>query len=124
VGDVTRPERPATEPGFDNPTDDPSDLFTSVRRRMLRGSAWVMAGKVVTIVLGLAISALLARLLTREEVGAYFTTYSLVVIGSTFAQFGLDRAVVRFVSVPSERATPDSRVRRSERCSRTAPSAP
>lgn len=72
--------------------------FHSLRRRMLRGSAWVMAGKVATILLGVVINGLLARLLRPEELGAYFTTYALVVIGSTVGQLGFDRAVVRFVS--------------------------
>src|SRR5918992_2778272 len=75
-----------------------TDAFTSVRRRMLRGSAWVMGGKVGTILLGVVFSALLTRMLEPSEVGAYLTTYSLVVIGGAIAQFGLDRAVVRFVA--------------------------
>ncbi len=74
------------------------EAFASLRRRILRGSAWVMGGKIATIALGVAINSMLARLLSPEELGAYFTTYALVVIGSTVAQLGLDRAVVRFVS--------------------------
>jgi O-antigen/teichoic acid export membrane protein len=74
------------------------EAFSSLRRRILRGSAWVMGGKVATIALGVAINSMLARLLTPNQLGAYFTTYALVVIGATIAQLGLDRAVVRFVS--------------------------
>jgi O-antigen/teichoic acid export membrane protein len=74
------------------------EAFATLRRRILRGSAWVMGGKVATIVLGVAINSALARLLTPNELGAYFTTYALVVIGASIAQLGLDRAVVRFVS--------------------------
>jgi O-antigen/teichoic acid export membrane protein len=58
----------------------------------------VLGGKVTTIFLGLLINALLARLLVPSAFGAYFTVYSLVVIGSTVAQLGLDRAVVRVVA--------------------------
>ncbi len=74
------------------------EAFSSLRRRILRGSAWVMAGKVTVILLGVGIASMLARILNPEQLGAYFTTYALVVIGSTIAQLGLDRAVVRFVS--------------------------
>ena len=74
------------------------EAFGTLRRRILRGSAWVMGGKIATIALGVAINSMLARLLDPDELGAYFTTYALVVIGSTIAQLGLDRAVVRFVS--------------------------
>lgn len=88
-------EAPASGKAGEAPT---GDGFGALRRRMLRGSAWVMGGKAATIVLGVVINAILARLLEPEELGAYFTTYILVVVGSTIAQFGLDRAVVRFVS--------------------------
>ncbi|MBA3690705.1 MAG: oligosaccharide flippase family protein [Actinobacteria bacterium] len=72
--------------------------FGSLRRRLLRGSAWVFLGRVVTIGLGLVMNVLLARLLTHAELGAYFTTFTMVMIGSTIAQLGLDRAVVRMVA--------------------------
>ena len=72
--------------------------LTSVRHRLLRGSAWVFGAKIGTIILGLVLNVLLARLLPPGQLGAYFTSYTLVLIGSTIAQLGLDRAVVRLVS--------------------------
>ena len=73
--------------------------LTSVRHRLLRGSAWVFGAKIDgTIILGLVLNVLLARLLPPGQLGAYFTSYTLVLIGSTIAQLGLDRAVVRLVS--------------------------
>lgn len=90
---------PVTSDGTDSGTEDPGhDPDRPIRRRVLRGSAWVLGGKGATIVLGLLINMLLARLLAPTELGAYFTVYSLVVIGSTVAQLGLDRAVVRLVA--------------------------
>jgi O-antigen/teichoic acid export membrane protein len=85
----TRPEASRAAP----------DAFTlvSIRRRLLRGSFWVFAGKIVTIPLGFVMSAVLARLLTHDEFGAYFATFTLVLIGSVVAQLGLDRVAVRFV---------------------------
>lgn len=75
-----------------------TDVLASIRRRLLRGSSWVLFGRIVTIVLGMAINALLARLLTPSEYGAYFTSFTLVIVGAIVAQLGLDRAVVRLVS--------------------------
>jgi O-antigen/teichoic acid export membrane protein len=72
--------------------------LASVRSRLLRGSSWVLFGKVVTIPLGFVINALLARLLSPSEMGAYFATFTLVLVGSIVAQLGLDRSAVRFVS--------------------------
>jgi O-antigen/teichoic acid export membrane protein len=70
----------------------------SVRQRLLRGSAWTMVGRVLAIVLGIVINALLARLLTPEELGGYFAVFTLVFVGSIVGRVGMDRAVVRFVS--------------------------
>lgn len=72
--------------------------LASVKRRLLHGSIWVLGGRVATILLSVVLNATLARLLSPTEMGAYFTTFTLVVVGSTIAQLGLDRAVVRFVS--------------------------
>jgi O-antigen/teichoic acid export membrane protein len=72
--------------------------LVSVRRRLLRGSSWILAGKLITLPLGFLINALLARLLTPAEFGAYLATFTLVFAGSVIAQMGLDTAAVRFVS--------------------------
>jgi O-antigen/teichoic acid export membrane protein len=87
-----------TEPPL--PTGKPPAPLTlaSSKRRILRGSAWLLTGKVVTTILGLLINAFMARLLSPTDLGAFFTVFTLVVIGSTVAQLGLDRAVVRLVS--------------------------
>lgn len=70
----------------------------SLRQRLLRGSSWILGGRIAAITLGLAISAMLARLLTPRELGAYFTIFSLVLLGSIVGRLGMDRAAVRFVS--------------------------
>lgn len=70
----------------------------SVRKRLLRGSAWTLVGRVLAIVLGLVINAILARLLTPEELGGYFAVFTLVFVGSIIGRVGMDRASVRFVS--------------------------
>ena len=73
-------------------------VLSSVRKRLLRGSSWVLAGRVGSVVLGVVINAFLARLLSPAEYGAYFTNFTLVMVGSLIAQLGLDRAVVRLVA--------------------------
>jgi O-antigen/teichoic acid export membrane protein len=77
----------------------PERLTTSSSKgRILRGSAWLLVAKVLTTVLGLLINASLARLLSPADLGAFFSVFTLVIIGSTVAQLGLDRVVVRLVS--------------------------
>ena len=75
-----------------------ANVLASVRRRLLRGSGWILLARVIGIPLGILINGLLARMLTKTEFGAYLTTFTLVIVGSLIAQLGLDRAVVRVVS--------------------------
>ncbi len=74
-------------------------VLASLRRRVLRGSSWVMFARIASILLGTSINAMLARLMTKDEVGVYFTSFTLVIVGTVIAQLGLDRAVVRLVAV-------------------------
>ena len=87
---------PDVPPDPQGGTDD--SVLASVRRRLLRGSSWVLLARIVGIPLGLFINAMLARLLTQKQFGTYFTSFTLVIVGSLVCQLGLDRAVVRLVS--------------------------
>jgi O-antigen/teichoic acid export membrane protein len=81
-------------------TGSGSDAFTlrSVRRRLLAGSAWVFGARVATLLLGVVLSALLTRILTRPEVGDYLSAATMAFLGGAVAQLGLDRAAVRFAA--------------------------
>lgn len=70
----------------------------SLPSRILRGSGWVMGGRAVTLVLGVVINKLLAKILTPTELGAYFTAFTMMMVGSSIGQLGLDRAVIRLVA--------------------------
>ena len=80
------------------PPSDPALTLGSVRRRMLSGSAWVLAARVLGLGLGVAINGLLARMLDPSEFGAFLLTSTMVVIGSTLSKVGMDRTVVRFAA--------------------------
>jgi O-antigen/teichoic acid export membrane protein len=69
-----------------------------LRRRLLSGSAWAFGGRVVTALAVLTVNALLARLLTPQDVGAYLLAFSLVSVGALLGSLGLNQAVVRFVA--------------------------
>ncbi|MGZ4430353.1 MAG: flippase [Gaiellales bacterium] len=69
-----------------------------IRKRLLRGSAWVFGGKLLGAFAGVTVNALLARLLGHAELGAYFLIFSMALLGSGIAQLGMERAVVRVVS--------------------------
>ena len=70
----------------------------TVNYELISGGAWALSSKVMLAIVGLVINALLTRLLTPQEVGAYFLTLTLVGCASMLAQLGLDHAVVRLIA--------------------------
>jgi len=70
----------------------------NIKRRLLKGGIWVTGGFIINALAALAIGALLARILSTEDVGLYFLAFSLVISGSTIIQFGMWRTVVRLVA--------------------------
>ena len=87
---------------------------TAVRRRLVRGSVTVFAAMTIGTIVTLVLNAILARVMAHSQLGAYFLVFSLVMIGSTIGQMGLDRTVVRLVA--AARATGDgARARRTVR---------
>ena len=72
-------------------------LNKTIRERLLTGTAWATAGKFASALVAIGISALLARLLSTEEMGNYFLAISVLNIFASMSQSGLNHAVVRFI---------------------------
>ena len=70
----------------------------SLSKRLLSGGAWALGVRVAAVVSGLVANALLARLLSPEELGSYFLVVSLVTVSTVIAQLGLGKTVVRLVA--------------------------
>jgi O-antigen/teichoic acid export membrane protein len=70
----------------------------ALRERLLSGGAWALAGRVGVVLSQLAVNALLARLLSPQDLGAYFLAFSVISFGSVAGWLGLDQAGVRFVA--------------------------
>lgn len=80
-------------------TKRPKELNGGDRNeRLLTGGIWALFGKIAVSALNLVINALLARILTVEEMGGYFLSLSFVMVAAVFAQFGLNYAIVRVVA--------------------------
>jgi O-antigen/teichoic acid export membrane protein len=69
-----------------------------LRRRLMSGSAWAFGSKILVASTGLISSALLARLLTPQALGAYFLAYSILNVGTSLGQLGLTGTLVRLVA--------------------------
>ncbi|MCI5157515.1 MAG: flippase [Candidatus Electrothrix sp. AUS1_2] len=71
---------------------------TSVKQYLIKGGAWAFAGKIASLFVGLALSSLLARLLSPEDMGAYFLAFNLATFFSIFSRMGIDQTLQRFVA--------------------------
>ena len=69
-----------------------------VQRRLLSGGAWASGGRLLMVFTALATNVLVARLLSKEDVGYYFLAFSVVQLGLLVGSLGLEQAVVRFVA--------------------------
>lgn len=69
-----------------------------MRSRLLRGAFWAILSRIGGIGFGLAFNVLLARMLTPEEMGAYFLAISVIALAASFGQLGLSQVVVRLVA--------------------------
>ena len=66
--------------------------------KLLSGSAWALGGRIATAASALIVNALLARLLTPDELGAYFLTLTLVLVSAIIGQLGLNDIIVRLIA--------------------------
>lgn len=72
-----------------------------MKGQLVTGALFAFGGQVVNTVASLAGTALLARILSPQDVGLYFILFSVVSIASVICQFGLGRTVVRMVAESS-----------------------
>lgn len=72
------------------------EIFTKPRR-ILAGGVWMTLGRFGAALSGVLLVGLLARLLSKSELAAYFLINSVVLIVSSIAQGGMNITVVRLV---------------------------
>lgn len=70
----------------------------SLGRLIATGSAWTLAGTIVSTLGGLVANLLLARLLVPADVGTFFLAAALVTVAAVVARMGSDRVGVRLVA--------------------------
>jgi O-antigen/teichoic acid export membrane protein len=69
-----------------------------MKKELLKGAGWALAGRFGAALSLLGVHALLARMLTAEDMGMYFLLFSLVSFGAVVAQVGLPKVVVRYIA--------------------------
>jgi O-antigen/teichoic acid export membrane protein len=78
----------------------PARAQTLLHSQLFSGGIWAVGGKVFVLPLGLLINALLARVLSPDDMGTYIFAQSLVLAGVVVAQLGLGPTAVRMVAAP------------------------
>lgn len=84
-----------------------SAAFAPLGTRLVKGGSWAVGGRVITMAAGFVSAALLARLLSPDELGSYFLALSVVTLGSIFGSLGLNQVAVRFIAASLESRQPD-----------------
>ncbi|MGQ0618606.1 MAG: lipopolysaccharide biosynthesis protein [Panacagrimonas sp.] len=74
--------------------------------RLIRGMLWAFSAKALALSTGLITTALLARMLSTEEMGSYFLIVSLTLFAGVLARFGMQQTVVRLVAESVARGVP------------------
>jgi O-antigen/teichoic acid export membrane protein len=78
----------------------------SLAEKLLRGGIWVLLGKIIIGLSSLLISAILARLLTPEELATYFLVFSLITFITFLVHLGLPHSIIRFIAEPIAKGQP------------------
>jgi O-antigen/teichoic acid export membrane protein len=65
---------------------------------LLRGSAWVLAGRIAGRAIALVSGVVLARLLTPTNLGDFYLAFSLATLGAVVGRLGMDTAATRLVA--------------------------
>lgn len=79
------------------------ESHVSIKKYLLKGSAWAFGGRVLTAFIGLLLSALLARMLSPMEMGTYFLAFNVATFLAIFARMGLENTLLRFISESLDR---------------------
>ena len=70
----------------------------SIRRLLVSGSAWAISGKALSILAAFATNALIARLVSVEEMGIYFLSLSIVATAALVAKLGMGKTGIRLIA--------------------------
>jgi O-antigen/teichoic acid export membrane protein len=91
---------PATESGEG---DGPSETgATTLGRRHVRGSALLVAGRVVSMFIGMATQVLIVRALTKSDYGAFAYALAISSAASTILSLGQGKLLSRFMAMYEE----------------------
>lgn len=92
----------ATDREIDHSLEVEPTIFVEQPERpslmLLRGSAWVLVGRILARMAGLAAGVVLARILTPTNLGDYYLAFSLATLAAVVGRLGMDTPATRLVA--------------------------
>ena len=85
-------------PRLESPVLDGLLSGSSLKRRLLSGSIWAVAGRFGGAMVGILTASLLTFVISPKEVGAYNLVLTIVSFGALVGALGLPKTVVRLVA--------------------------
>lgn len=73
-------------------------MLDSLKSRIISGGLWAFFGKVFISLSSILTNAILARLLEPKDLGIYFAIFNVMIFLSTFANLGLNQAVIKYIA--------------------------
>lgn len=70
----------------------------SIKQRVLSGGAWSFSTKLMSGLLTVGITGLVARILSPDDLGVFFLSFSVVMFAAVLGRVGIDSACVRLVT--------------------------
>jgi O-antigen/teichoic acid export membrane protein len=71
-----------------------------------KGAGWAAFGRLSSVALSTLLTFLLARVVTKAELGVYFLIVSVVTVAATLGMFGMQNSIVRLLSESIGKDTP------------------
>jgi O-antigen/teichoic acid export membrane protein len=71
-------------------------------KKHIRGSSLLLVGRLLSLVINLAVQVLMVRYLSKSDYGAFAYALSIASLGSSLAVFGLDKSITRFIPIYQE----------------------
>jgi O-antigen/teichoic acid export membrane protein len=80
-----------------------STASSDVQAKYLRGSSLLLGGRVISVLINLAVQVITVRYLAKTDYGAFAYALAVASMGSTAIHLGLDKALPRLVPIYLER---------------------
>jgi O-antigen/teichoic acid export membrane protein len=96
----------SSAPAVALPSAAAQQRVTAATKKHLRGSSLLFAGRLLSLGVNFATQVLIARYLSKSDMGVFAYGLAIAAMGQSIAVLGLDKAVARFLPIYDEHGEP------------------